>query len=67
MSDGKQVAVLAPTTILAYQHYETFKERLAAFPVTIKMLSRFVPPREQKVTVSELENGKVDVVPHDAD
>jgi transcription-repair coupling factor (superfamily II helicase) len=62
VADGKQVAVLAPTTVLTYQHFETFKERFAAFPVTIRMLSRFVPPKEQKTIVSDMEAGKVDIV-----
>ncbi|MBI2149768.1 MAG: transcription-repair coupling factor, partial [Acidobacteria bacterium] len=62
ISDGKQVAVLAPTTVLCYQHFETFKERFAAFPVTIKMLSRFVPPKELKTVVADAESGKADIV-----
>ncbi len=62
VSDGKQVAVLAPTTVLTFQHYETFKERFAAFPMSIAMLSRFVGPKEQKQIVSEAGAGKVDVV-----
>jgi transcription-repair coupling factor (superfamily II helicase) len=62
VSDSKQVAVLAPTTVLCYQHFETFKERFAAFPITIRMLSRFVSPKEQKAAVEEIEAGKVDIV-----
>jgi len=62
IADGKQVAVLTPTTVLCYQHFETFKERYAAFPVTIAMLSRFVIPKEQKKILSDLEAGKVDIV-----
>jgi len=62
ISDGKQVAVLTPTTVLCYQHYETFKERFAAFPVTIAMLSRFVAPKEQKKVMGDLEAGRIDVV-----
>src|SRR5204863_7173241 len=62
ISDGKQVAVLTPTTVLCYQHFESFKERFAAFPVTIAMLSRFVNPKEQKKAVADIEAGKVDVV-----
>ncbi len=61
-ADGKQVALLAPTTVLAYQHFETFKERFAAFPITIKMLSRFVSPKEQKTIVEDIEAGKLDIV-----
>jgi transcription-repair coupling factor (superfamily II helicase) len=62
VADSKQVAVLTPTTVLCYQHYETFKERFAAFPVTIAMLSRFVVPKEQKKVVAGLESGKIDIV-----
>jgi transcription-repair coupling factor (superfamily II helicase) len=60
--DGKQVAVLVPTTLLAEQHYVTFSERFAPFPVTVKMLSRFVPPKEQAAVLAEAREGKVDVV-----
>ncbi|MXX02844.1 MAG: transcription-repair coupling factor [Gemmatimonadetes bacterium] len=60
--DGKQVAVLAPTTILAQQHLTTFTERLADYPVNIRMLSRFVPPKEQKAVVAGLREGDVDIV-----
>jgi transcription-repair coupling factor (superfamily II helicase) len=60
--DGKQVAVLVPTTLLAEQHYVTFSERFAPFPVTVAMLSRFVPEREQRRILEDVENGKVDVV-----
>jgi transcription-repair coupling factor (superfamily II helicase) len=60
--EGKQVAVLAPTTVLAYQHYQTFKSRFAAFPATIELLSRFRSPKEQKEVISAVEAGKVDVV-----
>ena len=45
LGDGRQVAVLAPTTVLCFQHYETFRRRFAPFPVRVEMLSRFVPPR----------------------
>ncbi len=62
LSDSKQVAVLAPTTVLAFQHYQTFRRRFAAFPVRIEMLSRFRSEKEQKKTLEELEAGKVDVV-----
>ncbi|MBN1289189.1 MAG: transcription-repair coupling factor [Actinobacteria bacterium] len=60
--DSKQVAVLVPTTVLARQHYETFRERMAPFPVRIEMLSRFLSQVEQKRVVSELNKGKVDVL-----
>ena len=62
VSDGKQVALLAPTTILASQHFETFRQRFAAFPVRIEMLSRFRSAREQKRALAALEEGKVDIV-----
>lgn len=60
--DGKQVAILAPTTVLAYQHFETFRSRFAAFPVNIDLLSRFRSTKEQKETVKKTEDGAVDVV-----
>ena len=62
LADSKQVAVLAPTTVLAFQHLETFRRRFAAFPVRIEMLSRFRTAKEQKKALEELEAGKVDVV-----
>ncbi len=62
VADGKQVALLAPTTILAFQHFETFKQRFAPFAARIEMLSRFRSAAEQKQILSELETGKVDVV-----
>jgi transcription-repair coupling factor (superfamily II helicase) len=60
--DGKQVAVLVPTTILAFQHFTTFTERLREYPVRIEMLSRFKSRKEQKEIVRDLKDGKVDVV-----
>tara|TARA_B100000029_G_scaffold516824_1_gene635364 strand:- start:83319 stop:86726 length:3408 start_codon:yes stop_codon:yes gene_type:complete len=60
--DGKQVAVLAPTTILAQQHLTTFTERLADYPVTIRMLSRFVSTRNRKNIIAGLQTGEVDIV-----
>ena len=62
VSDGRQAAVLVPTTILAQQHFNTFRERLAAFPVKIEMLSRFRTAREQKDVVKRLAAGEVDIV-----
>ena len=59
---SKQVAVLTPTTVLAYQHYETFRRRFAAFPVRVEMLSRFRTAAEQKKVLRELEAGIVDIV-----
>jgi len=60
--DGKQVAVLVPTTVLALQHHQTFSERFAPFPVVVGMLSRFRSPREQKETLKSLREGTVDIV-----
>jgi transcription-repair coupling factor (superfamily II helicase) len=60
--DGKQTALLAPTTVLAYQHFQTFRARFAAFPVTIELLSRFRSPREQKEVVASVEAGKIDIL-----
>ncbi|MBT0664094.1 transcription-repair coupling factor [Geobacter pelophilus] len=60
--DGKQVAVLVPTTILAQQHQETFLKRFAEYPVTVEMLSRFRTPKEQKETLARVAKGEVDVV-----
>ncbi len=60
--DSKQVALLAPTTVLTFQHFETFKKRLAAFPLRIELLSRFRSAAEQKKTLADLEAGKVDIV-----
>jgi len=60
--DNKQVAVLAPTTVLAYQHFESFKQRFAAFPVKIELLSRFRSAKEQKEVVKAAEESKVDIL-----
>ncbi len=62
VSDGKQVAVLVPTTILALQHYQTFTRRMRAFSVNVDMLSRFKTPKEQEQTLRRLERGDVDVI-----
>jgi transcription-repair coupling factor (superfamily II helicase) len=62
LGDGKQTAVLAPTTVLAYQHFETFKRRFAAFPVNIEMLSRFRDKKEIAGVLEGLASGKVDIV-----
>ncbi|MDO8587661.1 MAG: transcription-repair coupling factor [Armatimonadota bacterium] len=62
VNEGKQVAVLSPTTILAQQHMNTFASRLAAYPVNIEMLSRFRSKKEQKQTIEGLKTGAVDVV-----
>ncbi len=60
--DGKQVAVLVPTTVLAGQHFTTFTQRFAAFPITVKLLSRFVGAKAQETTVAGLASGGVDIV-----
>ncbi len=62
VQDGKQVAILVPTTLLVSQHYETFSERFAAFPVTVKALSRFQSDSQSKVVLDGLKDGSVDVV-----
>jgi transcription-repair coupling factor (superfamily II helicase) len=62
VNDNKQVAVLAPTTVLAFQHFETFKQRFAAFPVNIEMISRFRTTKQQKDILQKVEGGKVDVL-----
>ena len=59
--EGKQVAVLTPTTILAYQHFETFRTRFAAFPVKVELLSRFRSAKDQKLVVKRVEAGEVDI------
>jgi transcription-repair coupling factor (superfamily II helicase) len=60
--DGRQVAVLVPTTVLAAQHHATFSQRFAAFPLRVELLSRFVSPKDQERTVEGLADGSVDVV-----
>ena len=62
VQDGKQVAVLVPTTILAQQHYNTFSERMRNFPVRVDLMSRFRTASEQKKTVEDLKKGLVDIV-----
>jgi transcription-repair coupling factor (superfamily II helicase) len=62
VQDGKQVAVLAPTTVLAFQHHNTFRKRMAGFPVRIDMVSRFRSAAEQKKTLHETESGNVDIL-----
>ena len=60
--DGKQIAVLVPTTILAQQHFTTFTERIGKFPITIDMISRFKTAGEQKKTLEKVEKGEVDII-----
>ena len=62
VQDGKQVAVLTPTTILSFQHFETFKQRFAQFPINVEMISRFRTAKEQKLIVERVETGKVDIL-----
>ena len=60
--DGKQAAILVPTTILAYQHYQTFKERFKDFPVTVDYINRFKSAKEKKETLEKLALGKIDII-----
>ena len=62
LGDGKQVAILVPTTVLAFQHFETIRQRFAAFPVEIEMLTRFRNARQQKEIIEKLAAGKIDIV-----
>ena len=62
VDNGKQVAVLVPTTILAFQHHQTFSERLKDFPVSVDYLNRFRTAKEKKQVLEDLENGKIDIV-----
>jgi len=62
LGDGKQVAVLAPTTVLCYQHFETFRRRFAPFPVRVEMVSRFRTRKELKAVLQDVASGQVDIV-----
>ena len=62
VQDGRQVAILCPTTLLAQQHHQTFSERFASYPVRVEVLSRFLTPKQQSSVVSRLATGEVDVV-----
>lgn len=62
MGDDKQIAILTPTTVLSFQHYETFKQRFAAFPVEIEMLNRFRSAKQQKAIVERVKEGKIDIL-----
>ena len=62
VQDGKQVAYLVPTTILAQQHYNTFAERMADFPIKIGMMSRFLTQKEQRQTLNDLKKGQLDII-----
>ena len=60
--NGKQVSVLVPTTLLAEQHFQTFKDRFSEFPITIELLSRFRSAKESKQVIESLKNGRTDIV-----
>jgi len=62
VQDGKQVAILVPTTVLALQHFRTFRERVQAYPINVELLSRFRTPKEQEAVVAGLTSGGVDIV-----
>src|SRR6202050_1490686 len=62
VQDGRQVAVLTPTTVLSFQHFETFKSRFSKFPITVEMISRFRSPKAQKLILERVEAGKVDIL-----
>jgi transcription-repair coupling factor (superfamily II helicase) len=62
VTDGKQAAILVPTTILAFQHYKTFKDRLKDFPVTVDYVNRFKSSKEKKETLQKLNEGKIDII-----
>ena len=62
VADGKQVAVLVPTTLLCLQHFETFKERFSGFPVRVEQISRILTAKEQKLLRQDLSEGKVDII-----
>lgn len=61
-ADSKQVAYLCPTTILAMQHYETFRSRMADFPIKVEMLSRFRTPKEQEKIIKKVKTGEIDII-----
>src|SRR5699024_8021039 len=62
VQDGKQVAVLVPTTLLAQQHHDTFVERMGGFPLEIRVLSRFTCAKDSKEIIKQLATGEIDVV-----
>ena len=62
VDNNKQVAVLVPTTILAFQHFKTFSKRLDAFPVNINYLNRFKTTKEKSIIINDLEKGKIDII-----
>ncbi|MGB2740784.1 MAG: transcription-repair coupling factor [Cognaticolwellia sp.] len=62
VNDGKQVAILVPTTLLAQQHYDSFRDRFANWPITIEVLSRFKTAKEQNTVIKEVESGQIDIL-----
>src|SRR5690348_17759988 len=62
VQDGKQVAVLVPTTLLAQQHYNTFSDRMSQFPIDIRQLSRFQTPKESQETLARISEGTADII-----
>jgi transcription-repair coupling factor (superfamily II helicase) len=62
LGDGKQIAILAPTTVLSFQHYETFRRRFASFPVRVELVSRFRSAKEIKAVLEDVAAGKVDIL-----
>ena len=62
VNDGKQVAILVPTTLLAQQHYESFRDRFANWPISIEVLSRFKTTKEQNAVIKEVESGQIDIL-----
>ena len=62
VANGKQVAILVPTTVLAFQHFKTFSKRLEGFPVTVDYINRFRTTKQQRDTLSGLKSGKIDIV-----
>ena len=62
VNDGKQVAILVPTTLLAQQHYESFRDRFANWPISIEVLSRFKTTKEQNVVIKDVESGQIDIL-----
>ncbi len=62
VADDKQVSILVPTTVLAWQHYQTISKRMADYPITVEMLSRFRTPKEQEKIIKKLKTGEIDII-----
>ena len=62
VDNGYQACIMAPTEVLAQQHYENFKKRFAAFPINVEMLSRFRTPKQQAQILKKLESGEIDII-----